>query len=65
MFKEEIMKKSEQYRIAQLAVLASNHIMPDDKLEIIHTLMDAEDLAKFTEERDAKEAEKKEAQDVQ
>lgn len=59
------MKKSEQYRIAQMAVLASNNILADHKLEIIHTLMEDEDLEKFTEKRAAEEASKKEAQDVQ
>ena len=48
------MKKSEMYRIAQLAVLKDDSIRCEDKLEILAVLLDDEDLEKFRE----KEAEK-------
>lgn len=46
------MKKSEQYKMAQLAVLAS-HIPDRDKLEIVKTLMANEDLAIWSEKAEA------------
>ena len=48
------MKKSKLYHFAQLAVLESEKIIATDKLQILRTLFDAEDLELFRE----KEAEK-------
>ena len=53
------MKKSEIYRLAQLAVVQSFSPMKDEqKLEVLHELMAAESLALFTEKQ---EEEKKKA----
>lgn len=49
------MKKSEIYHLAQVAVLNTATIAPENKLEILHELMDAESLAQFTEEMAAEE----------
>ena len=49
------MKKSELYHLAQIAVLTSPCIAPENKLEVLKTLMGEEDLAKFIEEQKAKE----------
>lgn len=49
------MKKSDIYKMAQIAVLGSNNISPGMKLDIIRELMEKEDVALFTEEREAKE----------
>lgn len=46
------MKKSEQYHIAQMAVLNSPSISPERKLEIIETLLGDESLAKYRERRE-------------
>ena len=43
------MKKSEQYHLAQIAVVSSACIAPESKLEILETLRAAEDLEKFSE----------------
>ena len=43
------MKKSTAYYTAQLAVLADELISSNEKLDILRVLMDAEDVAKFTE----------------
>lgn len=50
------MKKSEQYRLAQMAVLQSSFIS-SSKLDIIRTLQRDEDLALLTEKREAEKAE--------
>lgn len=47
------MRKSEQYRLAQLAVLKTN-MLDSTKLEIIKTLQADEDLAKYKEAADEK-----------
>lgn len=47
------MKKSEQYRLAQLAILKTN-MLGATKLEIIKTLQSDEDLAKYKEAADEK-----------
>lgn len=47
------MKKSEQYRAAQLAVIECSYISSEAKREIVHTLMGDEELEKFREQRDA------------
>ena len=49
------MKKSDLYRLAQQAVLDTALIPTSVKLEIIHELMDKEDLERFCEEREEKE----------
>lgn len=46
------MKKSEIYKLAQLAVVQSFSPMKDEqKLEVLHELMAAESLALFTEKQ--------------
>lgn len=50
------MKKSEVYKIAQSAIIRTQWIDATDKLEILRVLMDDEDLAKYVEEQEAKEA---------
>ena len=44
------MKKSEMYRLAQIAVVNSQSICVTDKLEVLRELMDAENLALWSEE---------------
>lgn len=46
------MKKSERYYIAMLAVINSNHILSDDKIEILEELMDKRDIALWTEKQE-------------
>ena len=53
------MKKSEKYRLAQLAVLNSN-FLSSSKLEIIRTLQQDEDMAKYSEKREEEKAESEE-----
>ena len=48
------MKKSEIYRITQIAVVGNENISTEAKLEILKELMDAEKWAAFGEEREAK-----------
>ena len=48
------MKKSEMYRLAQIAVVNSQSICVTDKLEVMRELMDAEKLARFGEEQEEK-----------
>ena len=51
------MKKSKQYYLAQLAVLRYGSGIPDsEKLVILKTLMDNEEVAKYTESREEQEA---------
>ena len=50
------MKKSEIYHLAQIAVVLSPCIAPENKLEVLKTLMHDEDVEKFVDERDAKKA---------
>lgn len=49
------MKKSEIYHLAQMAVLNTATISPENKLEIIKVLMDDEGLALYCESQEAKE----------
>ena len=58
------MKKSELYHLAQIAVVLSPCLAPENKLEVLRTLFDDEDLAKFVEEREAKEKENGDAETV-
>ena len=46
------MKKSEAYHLAQIAVLNTATITPENKLEILKVLFDAEELAIYTEEKE-------------
>lgn len=46
------MKRSEAYQLAQLAGLLANTIAPENKLEVLKTLMEAETLALFAEEQE-------------
>jgi hypothetical protein len=50
------MKKSEMYKAAQLAVLKSEEISAEDKLEILNELLSDESTAIFTEKRKAEES---------
>ena len=45
------MKKSEIYHLAQIAVIASPCIEPENKLKILHELIDRECLELFVESR--------------
>lgn len=47
------MKKSEAFNLAQIAVVLSPCITPENKLGVLRTLMEAEDMAKFVEDREA------------
>lgn len=46
------MKKSNQYRLAQLSVLRDTNLSHEEKLEILNTLMADESREKFCEERE-------------
>ena len=50
------MKKSELYHLAQIAVITTPCIAPENKLEILKTLMNDEDVEKYVEERGTKKA---------
>lgn len=50
------MKKSEMLKKAQIAVINAGFIGNADKLDIIRVLMSEETLAKYQEERNAKES---------
>lgn len=56
------MKKSEIYHLAQITVINSPCIAPERKLETLRVLIENEDVAKFVEEREAKEREAKEGE---
>ena len=43
------MKKSTAYNLAQIAVMMSPNIAPENKLEILRVLMDDENVALFCE----------------
>lgn len=47
------MKKSEAYQLAQIAVITSPTITPENKLAILRVLMYQESLELFTEEKEA------------
>ena len=49
------MKKSTMFRVAQFAVLNSDNICANDKLEVLRLLMDNEDVAKYVEDREEQE----------
>lgn len=46
------MKRSEAYKLAQLAVVNSLSLCPVDKLEVLKELMSQENIAKFCEEQE-------------
>ena len=46
------MKKSEIYHLAQIAVITSPCITPENKLEILHVLMMDEDLELYSENKE-------------
>ena len=50
------MKKSEMYHAAQLAVLGTTRLDPEEKLETLRELMVKEELAKFTEKEEKEDA---------
>lgn len=56
------MKNSEIYHLAQIAVLASACISPENKLEVLKTLIADEGMAKFVENREAEERKAKEGE---
>ena len=58
------MKKSEKYYMAMLAVINSNNIFADTKIEILEELMDKRDLALWTEKEEAKKQEEKNGESV-
>lgn len=49
------MKKSEMFKVAQIAVVNSLSICVTDKLEVLRELMDKEDVALYVEEQAEKE----------
>ena len=51
------MSKSTAYKVAQIAVLKNDVICMEDKLAILRVLMDAEDVALFSEKQNEKEKE--------
>ena len=46
------MKKSELYHLAQIAVVTSSCITPENKLKVLRVLMEGEDLELFREKKD-------------
>lgn len=46
------MKKSETYYLAQIAVVTTPSIAPENKLEILRVLFEQEEFEQFREERD-------------
>ena len=50
------MKKSELYHLAQIAVLNSPCISPDNKLEVLRILFGDEDSAKYWEKKQTEKA---------
>lgn len=46
------MKKSEAYKLAQIAVVSTPTIAPERKLEILRILIADENLAKFSEKQE-------------
>ena len=52
------MKKSEMYKVAMMAVVASSSISPNVKVEIVRELMEREDLELWREKQEEEKAEK-------
>ena len=49
------MLKSKIYKLAQIAVINSSVISPENKIEILRVLMADEDVEKYMEEKTVKE----------
>lgn len=49
------MKKSEIYHLAQMAVVTSQVIAPESKIEVLRELIDKEEVALFCEGREESE----------
>lgn len=49
------MKKSEIYHLAQIAVMMHTTTNVEKRLEVLRVLMDAEDVAKYTESQKERE----------
>ena len=49
------MKKSMAYKAAQYSVLSDTSLCGSNKLEVLRVLMEAEDLARFSEKQENKE----------
>ena len=52
-----IVKKSEAFKMAQYSVMADELIESAEKLEILRILMEAEDIAKYGEKKEAEDKE--------
>jgi hypothetical protein len=50
------MNKSKAYHLAQIAVLGTQNIAPENKLKVLRFLMDAEDWAILCEEQEMEKA---------
>lgn len=46
------MKKSEAYHLAQIAVITTQLINPENKIEVLRELIDKEELALFCEKKE-------------
>ena len=57
------MKKSIAYNLAQIAVMMSPNIAPENKLEILRVLMDDENVALFLENQNKIAEEEKTAKE--
>ena len=51
------MKKSEMYRVAQVAILDDKSLSISERLETLKELMAAESVAKYSEEKEAEQEE--------
>jgi hypothetical protein len=54
LMEEKTMKKSEMYHLAQIAVITSPNIAPENKLLILAELIEKESLELFLEEQEGK-----------
>jgi hypothetical protein len=48
---EQTMKKSDAYHLAMIAVMATNTISVESKIEVMRVLLDQESLEKFCEKQ--------------
>lgn len=55
------MKKSECYRLAQMAVLGESALLPSEKLEVLSVLMEEEKVQKVCEQYKEEKERKEEA----
>lgn len=58
------MKKSEAYNMAQIAIITTPTISPENKLEILRVLIAEENLALYCEETETEEKENGDAETV-